>query len=239
MTNKEKYIADIRSRYPDVSGEFLELCWMLHDYDKAKRYADILSACSTYADIANKVIRPMYINGDIDDTRARSEKFLDRLLPLACLDTPGNGHAAAYHIRQMLNITNAGEEHRRVEAQRREIWRSSQGADAEKPVSPFSKITIEITDTESMELFIAFLRSAGTRFNVTESKHFHGLTTTGKTGECIAIRETARWLLDAFTDLQAHCPDASTWLYGFHSDWITRDGLTLTEVLELIRQELS
>lgn len=239
MTNKEKYIADIRSRHPGVSGEFLELCWVLHDYDKAKSYADILSACPTYTDIANRVIRPMYINGDIDDTRARSERFLGRLLPLACLDIPGNGHAAAYHVRQMLDTTDAREERRRIEARHREIWKAPQGTEAGKPTSPFSKITIEITDTESMELFIAFLRSAGTRFNVTESRHFHGPTTTGRTGVCIAIREAPRWLLEAFTDLRAHCPGASTWLYGFHSDWITRDGIALTEVLELIRQELS
>lgn len=81
MTNKEKYIAELRNQHPDDPEEFLEFCSVFHDYNKAKSYGDILYTCTTYADIANKVVRPMYISGDIDDIKAKSEKFLDLLIP--------------------------------------------------------------------------------------------------------------------------------------------------------------
>lgn len=96
MTNKEKYIDNLRSQYADEPNEFLELCWLLHDYDKAKAYADLLCACTSYAEIAQQVVCRMYVSGDIDETRARSEKFLSLLIPLACLETGGNSHAAVY-----------------------------------------------------------------------------------------------------------------------------------------------
>lgn len=238
MTNKEKYIAELRNQHPDDPEEFLEFCSVFHDYNKAKNYGDILYTCTTYADIANKVIRPMYISGDIDDTRAKSEKFLNLLIPLACLSTKGNGHAVVYHVKQMLEDSSVREERKRLETQRREIWRSSQEIADKQPTLPFSKIIIEITDPESMRLFIAFLQSAGTKFSVTENRFFHGPTTTDRPKECIAIKEASPWLFRAFTDLQLHCPDAATWIYSFQSDWITRDGITLTEIVELIQQEL-
>lgn len=239
MTNKEKYMAELRNQHPDDPEEFLEFCSVFHDYDKAKKYGDILYTCTTYADIANKAVRLMYINGDIDDTRAKSEKFLNLLMPLACLDTKGNGHAAVYHVKQMLDTTNAREERKRLEAERRKIWQASQEGANTQPAVPFSKIIIEITDPESMRLFIAFLQSAGTKFCVTENRFFHGLTATDRPKECIAIEEASPWLFRAFTDLQLHCPDAATWIYSFQSDWITRDGITLSETVELIQQELS
>ncbi|MDE6215513.1 hypothetical protein [Bacteroides sp.] len=164
MTNKEKQMVELRSRYPDMSEEFLELCHLLSDYDKTKRYTDILDTCSTYADIANKVVRLMYVNGDIDDVRAKSEKFLSLLLPLACLGVQGNSHAAVYHVKQMLGNSEVREERKWFESKRREVWRASQKAMAEQQTFPFSKITIEITDPESMRLFIEFLQSAGTKF---------------------------------------------------------------------------
>lgn len=239
MTNKEKYIDGLRSQYPDVSEEFLEFCCVFHDYEKAKGYSDILNTCNTYADIANKVVRLMYVNGDIDDTRAKSEKFLNLLIPLACLNTKGNAHTAVYHVKQMLDDSSVREERREQEARRREIWKTSQEAVAEKWSKSSCKITIEITDPESMRLFIAFLQAAGTRFNVTENRHFQGFALDDGARECIKMEETPQWFSKAFEDLQAHTPDAATWKYSFQSDWITRDDVTLSEIMELIKQDLS
>ncbi len=231
-------MAELRRQHPKDPEEFLELCCVLHDYDKARSYAGILSTCTRYADIAHKVVRPLYINGDIDDTRAKSEKFLELLIPLACLGTHGKGHAAVYHVKQMLDNANVREERKKLEAKRQEIWRASQVAEMEEQGLPYHKITIEITDPESMRLFIAFLQSAGTRFSVTENRHFQGPAPDGGSGERIEIEETPRWFHGAFEDLWARVPDASTWRYGFQSDWITRGGITLSEIRELIKQEL-
>lgn len=239
MTNKEKYMAGLRSQHPDDPEEFLEFCCVCHDYDKAKRYADILYTCTTYADIANKVVRPMYINGDIDDMRAKSEKFLELLIPLACLDTKGNGHAAVYHVKRAIDDSKVREERKKLEAKRQEIWRASKREEAEEQGLPFHKIAIEITDPESMRLFIAFLQSAGTKFSITENRHFQGPDPDGRVGECVELEETSQWFYGAFTDLQVHTPEAVTWKYSFQSDWITRDDITLAEIVELIKQDLS
>ena len=239
MTNNEKYIAGLRARHPEMPQEFLDFCAVFHDYDKALHYADLLGTCTTYADIAQKVIRPMYVSGDINDVRAKSEKFLALLLPLACLSVEGNPHAAVHHVKKILDDKAVKNERERLEARRRELWHATQQAQAEQQLMPFSRITIEISDTESMRMFLAFLQSAGTRFRVEENKHFHGLTDARRPKECIAIEETPQWFLAAFTDLQSHCPDAFSWSYSFLSDWIARDNITLTETLSLIRQELS
>lgn len=239
MTNKDKYIAELRAQHPELPQEFFDFCAAIPDYDKAMHYADLLGTCSTYADIAQKVIRPMYVSGDIDSIRAKSEKFLSLLLPLACLEVKGNPHAAVHHVKKIIDDQKVKDEREQLEAKRRELWQASQTAKAEQQLMPLPRITVEITDTESMQMFLVFLQSAGTRYRVEENKHFHGLSDAHRPKECIAIEETPQWFLTAFTDLQAHYPDACLWNYSFLSDWITRDDISLTDTLSLIQQELS
>ena len=239
MTNKDKYIAELRAQHPELPQEFFDFCAAIPDYDKAMHYADLLGTCSTYADIAQKVIRPMYVSGDIDSVRAKSENFLALLLPLACLSVKGKPHSALYHVKKIIDDKAVKDEREQLDAKRRELWQASQTAQAEQQLMPFSRITIEILDTESMQMFLAFLQSAGTRFRVEENKHFHGLSDDHRPKEFISIEETPQWLLAAFTDLQSHCPDARLWNFSFLSDWITRDDITLTDALSLIKQELS
>ena len=239
MINKDRYIAELRAQHPELPQEFFDFCAVIPDYDKAMHYTDLLGTCSTYADIARKVIRPMYVSGDIDDVRAKSEKFLALLLPLACLSVKGKPHSALYHVKKIIDDKAVKDEREQLDAKRRELWQASQTAQAEQQLMPFSRITIEILDTESMQMFLAFLQSAGTRFRVEENKHFHGLSDAHRPKECIAIEETPQWFLAAFTDLQAHCPDARLWNFSLLSDWITRDDITLTDALSLIKQELS
>ena len=179
----------------------------------------------------------MYVSGDIDSVRAKSEKFLARLLPLTCLSVKGNPYATMDHVKKIINDKAVKLE--QLEAKRCKLWQASQTAQAEQQLMPFSRITIEINDTESMQMFLAFLLSAGTRFRMEENKHFHGLSDAHHPKECIAIEETPQWFLATFTDLQVHCPDANTWSYSFLSDWITRDDISLTETLSLIAQILT
>lgn len=239
MTNKEKYIAEQQARHPELPQEFFDFCAAIPDFDKAMHYADLLGTCSTYADIAQKVIRPMYVSGDIDDVRARSETFLALLLPLARLSVEGKPHSLVHHVKKIIDDKAVKNERDLLDAKRRELWHASQQAKAEQQLMPFSRITIEILDAESMQMFLAFLQSAGTRFHLEENKHFHGLADAHRPKERIAIEETPQWFLSAFTDLQSHCPDALSWSYSFVSDWINRDDITLTETLSLIQQELS
>lgn len=239
MTNKDKYIAELRARHPELPQDFFNFCAAIPDFDKAMHYADLLGTCSTYADIAQKVIRPMYVSGDIDSVRAKSENFLELLLPLARLDVKGKPHAAVYHVKKIIDDKDVRDEREQLEAKRRELWHASQQAKAEQQLMPFSRITIEINDAESMKMFLAFLQSAGTHYRIEENRHFYGPDDVLRPKECIAIEDTPQWLIVAFNDLQAHCPDAHSWSYSFVSDWITCNDITLTETISLIQQELS
>ena len=160
-------MGELRCLYPDASDEMLELSSVFHDYAKAQSYADLLVSCTTYADIAHKVVCRMYVNGDIDSTRAKSEKFLKLLLPFACLDKHGNGHAAAYHVRRAIDDPLVREERKKADARRRELWHHSNAAEAEGRSVPTFKITLEITSLQSMERLLEFLRSAGSQCHVT------------------------------------------------------------------------
>lgn len=239
MTNKEKYIDDLRSQYPDEPEEFLELCWLLHDYGKARDYADLLSACTSYADIAQKVVRPMYVSGDIDDIRARSEKFLTLLIPLVCLDISGNSHAAVYHIRQMLDDPDVRRDRRSLEEQRSIAWRARQESQVAQTFAPSCKVTIEINDAESMRMFIDFLQSAGVSVSVEKEQIAQCTAPVTVSMEYLVIEDTPQWLHEVLVDLYTYYPDADLLTYSFQSDGMTHHDITLTETLGLISQELS
>lgn len=238
MGKREKYIADIRQEHPEAPEELIALCVELHDYDKATHYADLLGACNNYADIAEKVIRPMYVSGDIDDTKAVKESFIQKLLPLACLDVEGKAHSAVHHVKKMLDGKNVRNERQRLDDKRRELWHKAEETKAKMQVNLSDRVIIEITDTEAMQMFIEFMQSAGTRMRIEESRHFCGPSTTPQPKEHIVIEESPQWLLAALADLQAHCSDANYWNYSFESDWITRNDITLAETISLIRQDL-
>lgn len=238
MTNKEKYIDNLRSQYADEPNEFLELCWLLHDYDKAKAYADLLCACTSYAEIAQQVVCRMYVSGDIDETRARSEKFLSLLIPLACLETGGNSHAAVYHVRQMLDDPNVRKARKNFEEKRLKAWRATQEETAGQSFPSSCKITIEIADVDSMRMFIDFLKFADVRFRVEDAQQGLGVIPVAPLKERVIVEETPQWLHEVFSDLYAYCPDADNWSYDFQSDGTSCSDTTLTEVLELISQEL-
>mgnify|MGYP000151178387 FL=1 len=66
ISGKERFINMIAAKHPEASKEMLELAWHFHSLDKAKRYSGILGCCNSYADIASKAIREMFVEGDID-----------------------------------------------------------------------------------------------------------------------------------------------------------------------------
>ena len=53
------------------------------------------------------------------------------------------------------------------------------------------------------------------------------------------IKDTPQWLHETLSDLYAYYPDADMCAYGFQSDSVTCQNITLTEVLSLISQDLS
>ena len=243
MTNKHSYIDSLRSRHADAPEEFFELCWLLHDEQKARSYADTLSACTSYADIAQKVVRPMYVSGEIDRLRACSEKFLGLLIPLACLDRSGNAHSAAYHVRQMLNNDpDISRERSQLEEMRQKAWRDKQEAEIAQPSAPSCKIIMEINDPECMRMLIEFLRSSGAKYSVlSEECRCFGITEVRRQlppARHVLIEETPQGLYATMTGLRRHFPEALDWPCTFRTGQTAREALTFAKVIDLLGQEL-
>lgn len=113
--NKEKYKDTFRRSHPEEAEAVPELAWHLHGMEKARQYIKVLSQCNSYAEIASKVIRPLYVSGEIDSVKAVSAKFISALLPFANLAKPGNAHSASYHVRKMLTDKNVKAERKATE----------------------------------------------------------------------------------------------------------------------------
>ncbi len=110
---KDKYIKSLRERYPEEPDEVLELAWRFHGVEKAREYVEVLNGCNSYADVANKAIRQMYVSGDIDSITAVSEKFIALLLPFTCMGKQGKPHSVTYHVRKMLDDDKVKAERKR------------------------------------------------------------------------------------------------------------------------------
>lgn len=181
----------------------------------------------------------MYVSGDIDEIRARSEKFLSLLIPLACLEIHGNSHAAVYHVRQMLDDPDIRKERKSLEEQRSAAWRAMQEARTNQPFVPSCKVTIEINDPESMRMFIDYLQSTGVKVSVEKELIMQCVAPATASIEHLVIEDIPQWLHEILSDLSVYYPDANACTYGFQSDEITHYNITLTETLEFISQKLS
>lgn len=115
MAGRTAYIEKQRSLYPDLSEELLELAWHLQDVQKARQYGELLNTCTSYSEIIDRVLHPMYVLGEVDALKARKEAFLDLLVSFACLEKPGNGHAAVHHVKQMLDDPKVKKERQQFE----------------------------------------------------------------------------------------------------------------------------
>jgi hypothetical protein len=155
---KDKYIKSFREHYPEEPDEVLELAWHFHGVEKAREYVEVLNSCNSYADVANKAIRQMYVSGDIDSITAVSEKFIALLLPFTCMGKQGKPHSVAYHVRKMLeNDTVKVERKRKVE-----VRDESPAISYQEPSLPrTADVTIEIRiSTDNTELIREILRLA-------------------------------------------------------------------------------
>ena len=100
--NKYEYKQSLHRSYPEEPDEVLNVAWHFHSLEKAKFWIGILATCNCYADVAHKVVYPLYLSGEIDSVKAVKVKFLSDLLPFTTMDRAWNAHSAAYHIRKLL-----------------------------------------------------------------------------------------------------------------------------------------
>lgn len=91
-------------RYPDENEDTLLFACYLHDkLELALQYKDKLEACSNNRDIAQIVVRPLYVNEEIDDVRAKNGGFINSMLALTSFSKQGKVTSVRYHIAKMLD----------------------------------------------------------------------------------------------------------------------------------------
>ena len=79
MAGKVEYLDKQRSLHPELSDELLELAWHLQDVEKAQQYGAILNTCTSYSEIVERVLHPMYVCGEVNALKAKKRIF-SRLL---------------------------------------------------------------------------------------------------------------------------------------------------------------
>lgn len=102
----QEHLKILKKRYPDENEDTLLFACYLHDkLDLALQYKDKLGSCSNNRDIAQIVVRPLYINEEIDDVRAKNGGFIYSMLALTSFGKQGKVTSVRYHIAKMLDET--------------------------------------------------------------------------------------------------------------------------------------
>ena len=100
----QEHLKILKKRYPDEHEETLLFACYLHDkLDMALQYKAKLEACSNNRDIAQIVVRPLYINEEIDDVRAKNGGFIHSMLTLTSFGKQGKVTSVRYHVAKMLD----------------------------------------------------------------------------------------------------------------------------------------
>ena len=148
--SKEEYKQALRKIHPDEPDEVLNVAWRFHDMKKAKQCIEELVKCTSYADLANNVIRALYLSCEINSAKALQLSFLSDLLPFTSMDRVGNPHSAAYHVRKMLRDENVQRERKKAEQRLLESYRNSL-QDVGSPRTVHADIHISLhTDNEEL-----------------------------------------------------------------------------------------
>lgn len=102
--NIQEHLKILKKRYPDKNEATLLFACYLHDkLELALQYKDKLEACSNNRDIAQIVVRPLYVNEEIDDVRAKNGGFIYSMLALTSFTKQGKVTSVRYHIAKMLD----------------------------------------------------------------------------------------------------------------------------------------
>ena len=102
--NIQEHLKILKKRYTDENEATLLFACYLHDkLELALQYKNKLETCSNNRDIAQIVVRPLYVNEEIDDVRAKNGGFINSMLALTSFSKQGKVTSVRYHIAKMLD----------------------------------------------------------------------------------------------------------------------------------------
>lgn len=109
-------IKKLKTRFPDEDIKVLTLACHLKNCNVtlAKECKEKLDVCIDYRDIAQIVVKPLYINCEIDEVNVKKRAFITALLDLSTYGVQGKYRSAYYHIKQMLNEAEVIALHKKV-----------------------------------------------------------------------------------------------------------------------------
>lgn len=148
------HINRLQKQYPEEPKEIVQLACFLHDnIAKAKEYAADLLCCNDYHDIAQNVVREMYITCQIDKETAMKEKtFIRFLLDLSNYGKQGNPHTAHHHINEMFKDQAVHEERKKY---MQLLFNKRLEAVANKEVAA-DVVTVDISKMEEVTISFPF-----------------------------------------------------------------------------------
>lgn len=163
-------IKRLKSRFPGEDIELITLaCHLGNNLDLAKECKEKLEVCNDYRDIAQIVVKPLYINCEIDDVNVKKRAFITALLDLSTYGKQGKYKSAYYHIRKMLDEDEVKERRKRAMAKETDVQREkTETKTALQASRPKYRATFDITPEQekAIKLYLAGSQAAGLIQNV-------------------------------------------------------------------------
>lgn len=208
------------------------------DLSRVRHYIQLLRACSTMRE-ADDIILPMIRNEGVSSTNITQEYFYMGFVDLLPNVKKKSRSTLFNHFCDIQSRLRRQKETEPMAISG--IFGDGVKIEAPKPGEE-GHYLIEVIITPNTPNSAQLLMTAelkGTVFRPISLKRFNGESLPHQTGESVLVCATPRQMLAYLSAIQKHYPDAATWKYSFQSDWITRDDVTLTEIMELIKQDLS
>lgn len=163
-------IKRLKSRFPDEEVEVITLaCHLGNNLDLAKECKEKLEVCNDYRDIAQIVVKPLYINCVIDEVNVRKRAFITALLNLSTYGKQGKYKSAYYHIRKMLDEDEVKEQRKKAIAEETDVLRENTETKTTPQASrPQQRATFDITpgQEKAIKLYLAAHQAAGLIQNI-------------------------------------------------------------------------
>lgn len=213
----------------------------LHRYvpclSRVRHYIQLLRACTTMRE-ADDIILPMLRNEGVPSDNIAQEYFYMGFVDLLPNVKKKSRSTLFNHFCDMQSRLRRQKETESTAMNG--IFGDGVKLEAPKPGEEGHYLVelIIMPNTQNPTQLLMTAELKGTVFRPISQRGFNGEPLPYQTGESVLVRAMPQQILAYLSFIQEHYPDATTWRYCYQSDWITRDDITLAEVVNLIRQEL-
>lgn len=206
------------------------LGYLDNDCEKLDKYSGILSTCHKPYDVANRVIKPMFMEGDIDKDDIGKEDYYGTLADL--VEVQNNRHiphkSLYYHINIRLQDWKKEKEQNLNEASFRHETRIKRNTDGSLEI--FNYIYVQTVPDNVSDLLAPYIGQGYAEMKKKLQKHFNAR------GEAEVMEiKCASWLMtDVIMALKETVGDMTV---SFKSRYTRQNQIPLSAVLEIVESE--